>query len=89
MSKRYWLARAARGTMMIEGLVGVYESWLDAQDARVEMQGNTQAGLSGDVFVVIDSMHIPVPDVDLHDKWHRLYDKWLRRDQQLLNLWRW
>jgi len=54
--------------MIIEGLVGVFESWQDAQDSRVEMQGNTQAGLSGDVFVIIDSAHMPQrPDVPLPD----------------------
>ena len=60
MSKRFWVARAARGTMKIEGLVGTFATEQEAQDARVEMQGNTQAGLSGDVFVVIDSECMPV-----------------------------
>lgn len=82
MSKRFWVARAARGTMKIEGIVGSHDTEKDAMDHRIVLQGQTHAGLSGDVFVVIDSMHLPVPDIDLNDKWHR-------RDQQLSNHWAW
>lgn len=63
MSNRFWVARAARGTMKIEGLVGVFETEIEAIEARVELQGNTAAGLSGDIFVIIDSMHMPTADV--------------------------
>ncbi len=59
MSKRYWLARAERGTFMIHGLCGVYDSQEQAMDARAYMQGNTDAGLSGDTFVVIDTKELP------------------------------
>lgn len=89
MSKRFWVARAARGTMKIEGIVASFDDERIAIESRTKMQGETHAGLSGDVFVVIDSMHLPVPDIDLNDEWHGLYDKWLRRDQQLSNHWAW
>ena len=68
MSKRFWLARAERGSMMINGLCGVYENLAQALDARIFMQGNTDAGLSGDTYVVLDSIHLPQrPDVPLPD----------------------
>lgn len=59
MSKRYWLARAERGSMMINGLCGVYDCVEQALDARIYMQGNTDAGLSGDTFVVLDTKDMP------------------------------
>lgn len=56
----WWVARADKGTMMISGLVGVFTTEVQAQDARVHFQGTTHAGLSGDVFVVIDSLNLPL-----------------------------
>jgi len=60
MSKRYWLARAPQDTKMIEGLVGVFETRAEAQGARIKFQSETAAGLSGDVFVIIDTTTLPI-----------------------------
>lgn len=60
MSKRYWLARAPRDTRMIEGLVGIFETKAEAQDARIKFQTETAIGLSGDIFVIIDTLSLPI-----------------------------
>ncbi len=60
MYNRFWLARAARGSMKIEGLIETFATEQAAQESRIELQGNSRAGLSGDIFVVIDSLHLPL-----------------------------
>lgn len=60
MTRRFWLARVAHDTMIIEGLVGVFDTRHEAQDTRIRMQSATSAGLSGDIFVIIDTMHLPI-----------------------------
>ena len=60
MSKRYWLARVPQDTKIIEGLVGIFETRAEAQDARIKFQTETAAGSSGDIFVIIDTIHLPI-----------------------------
>ena len=60
MSKRYWVARTQQDTMTIEGLVGIFETRVEAQDARIRFQSETAAGLSGDIFVIIDTLNLPI-----------------------------
>ena len=59
MSKRFWVARAARGTMKIEGIVAAFDDERIAIESRTKLQGETHAGLSGDVFVIIDAWQMP------------------------------
>lgn len=60
MSNRFWLAQAVRGSFVISGIIATFKTEQEAQHSRTEMQTNTHAGLSGNVFVIIDSDQLPV-----------------------------
>ena len=62
MEKLYWIARAEHGTRMVQGIVGIYTDWEAAQEARVYFQTRTNAGLTGDTFIVIDPTQLPLPE---------------------------